>query len=50
LADAAKKPRVAFASVIKPVILGLEADQHPGRFPVAGDDDLLAFGFAQKPG
>jgi hypothetical protein len=43
---AAQQARVVFEAVIEPVILGPEADQHPGRFPVAGDDDLLAF--AQK--
>jgi hypothetical protein len=30
-------------------VLGPKADQQSGRFPVAGDDELLAFGFAQKP-
>ena len=30
-------------------ILGPEADPHPSRFPVAGDDDFLVFRFVQKP-
>jgi len=42
-------PWVACEPVIKPIIVGSEADQHPGRLSVAGDDDLLALGFAQKP-
>lgn len=48
LLDAAQEARVAFELVVEPVILGPEAYQHPGRFSVAGDDNLLAFGFAQK--
>jgi len=47
--DAAQKAPVVFEPVVEPVVLGREADEHSGRFPVAGDDDLLAFGFAQKP-
>ena len=47
--DAAQKARVIFELVVEPVILGPEADKQSGRFPVAGDDDLLVFGFAQKP-
>ena len=46
LLDAAQKPWVVFEPIIEPVILGREADQQSGRFSVAGDDDLLAFGFA----
>ena len=49
LFDAAQKPRVVFEPIIKPIIAGSEADQHPGRFPVPGDDDFFALGFAQKP-
>ncbi len=48
LVDAAKKPLVVFESVIEPVVLGPEADQHPGSFPVPGDDNLLFFCLAQK--
>src|SRR5262249_17340472 len=47
--DAAPEPRVVFELIIDPVILGSEADQQSGRFPVAGDNDLLGFGFVQKP-
>jgi hypothetical protein len=49
LFDAAQKARIIFELIIEPIILGREADQQSGRFPVAGDDDLLSFGFAQKP-
>jgi hypothetical protein len=47
--DVAQKARVVFEPTIEPIILGPEADQQSGRFPIAGDDDSLAFGFAQKP-
>ena len=47
--DAAQKARVVFEPIIEPVTLGPEADHHPGRLSIAGDDDLLAVGFAQKP-
>jgi thiamine pyrophosphate-dependent acetolactate synthase large subunit-like protein len=47
--DAAQKTRVTFELVIQPIALSPEADQRSGRLPVAGDDNLLAFGFAQKP-
>jgi hypothetical protein len=49
LVDAAKKPRIVFASVIDPIILGPEADQYPGQFSVADNYDLLIFSFTQKP-
>src|SRR4029077_19677327 len=49
LFDAAHEARVVFELIIEPIIVRRQADQHPDRFPVAGDDDLLAFGFAQKP-
>jgi len=45
LFDAAQEARVVFELMVEPVILGREADQQSGRFSVAGDDDLLAFGF-----
>jgi len=47
--DAAHKARVIFELIIKPVILGREADQQSGWFSIAGDDNLLGFRFAQKP-
>ena len=50
LFDAAQKARVVFELVVEPVILGRETHQHSGRLAAAGDDDFLAFGFAQKPG
>jgi hypothetical protein len=49
LFDAAQEPRIIFEPVIKPAILGCEADQQSGRFSIAGDDDPFAFSFAQKP-
>ena len=49
LFDAAQQARVVFEPIIEPVILGPEADQHADQFPVRGNDDLLAFGFARKP-
>ena len=48
--DAAQKPRVIFELIVEPVILGREPDQQSGRFSLAGNDDLLTLGFAQKPG
>jgi hypothetical protein len=50
LLDAAQKPRVIFELIVEPFILRRETYQHTGWFAVAGNDDLLAFGFAQKPG
>jgi hypothetical protein len=47
--DAAQKAWVVFEPIVEPIILGPEAYQHPGRFAVPGDNDLLALGFAQKP-
>ena len=38
-----------FELIVKPINLGGETHQHSGRLAVADDDDLLAFGFAQKP-
>jgi len=46
LLDAAQKPWVVFEPITEPVIVRRQADQDPGRFSVAGDDDLLPFGFA----
>ncbi len=46
LFDAAQEARVVFELMVEPVILGREADQQSGRFSVAGDHDLLPFGFA----
>jgi|SRR5690349_3439769 len=47
--DAAQKARVVFGLVIEPVVLRRDADQHSGRFSIAGNDDLLTLGFVQKP-
>jgi hypothetical protein len=47
--DAAQKARVVFELMAEPVILGSEADQHSGRFSIAGNDDLLTLGFVRKP-
>jgi hypothetical protein len=44
-----REARFVFELVVEPVSPGFEAHQHPSRFAVARDDDLLAFGFAQKP-
>jgi hypothetical protein len=49
LFDAAQKARVVFDLIVQPVILRREADQQSGWFSVAGNYDLLALGFAQKP-
>ena len=49
LLDAAQEARVVFEPMIEPVILGPETYRHSGGSAVSGDDDLLAFGFAQKP-
>ena len=45
LLDAAQKARVVFELMIGPIFLGREADQHPDRSSVAGNNDLLGFGF-----
>jgi len=37
-----------FELIIKPIIFGCEADQHPG-FSAAADDNLLVFRLTQKP-
>lgn len=36
--------------IVKPVLLGLEADQDAGRLPVPRDEDLLGLGQAQESG
>ena len=43
-------PSEVLLAMARPIILGPEAAQHPGRFSVACDDDLFVFGFAEKPG
>jgi hypothetical protein len=48
-APSTQKTSVVFEPIIEPVILGPEADQHPGRLSVASNDGLLVFGFMQKP-
>jgi len=48
--DVASEARVVFKPIVERVFLGREADQQSGRLPIAGNDDLPAGGFAQKPG
>jgi hypothetical protein len=50
LLDAAQEARIVFDLIVAPVILGREADQQSGRFSIAGNDDLLVLGLAQKLG
>ena len=38
--DTVKERRVVLEAVVEPVVPGLEANQHAGRFPVPGNDDL----------
>jgi hypothetical protein len=44
-----QKPRVAFQLIVEPIFLRREADEHTSRLSIAGDDDLVAVRFAQKP-
>jgi hypothetical protein len=46
--DPCKESRIVFQPVIEPVVLRTEADQHTGGLAVAGNDDLLILGLAQK--
>ena len=39
--DSSLKPWVVLETVIEPVVFGRESDQHPGRLPMTGNDDLL---------
>ena len=48
--DAASEARIVFELIVEPVIFGREAYQQSGWFSVAGNDNLLGFGFVQKPG
>jgi hypothetical protein len=50
LLNPAQEAWIVFELIIKPIVLGREADQQSGWFTVAGNNDLLALGFAQKPG
>src|SRR5215472_9742872 len=45
--DPLQETWVVFQLIIEPVVFGLEADQHSGRLPVAGDDDLALSSLAQ---
>ena len=38
---------VMFEAVFEPVLFRFEADQHPGRFAMARDDDLLPLRLAK---
>jgi hypothetical protein len=49
LLDAMQEPRVVFELAVEPIILGGEAYQHSSWFPVAGYNDCVSLGFAQKP-
>ena len=50
LLDPAQKPGIVFESIVKPVFLRFETDQHSGRLAVVRDDDLLRLGLAKMPG
>lgn len=43
-----QKARIVLQAILDPVVPGGEADRRADGFATAGDDDLLAFGFAQK--
>jgi hypothetical protein len=48
--DSPQELRVVLESVLKPVVLRPEPDEHTCGTPVAGDDDLLASSQPQVPG
>jgi hypothetical protein len=36
-------------SIVEPVVLTLEPDQHAGRFPMPGDQGLFGFSKTEEP-
>src|SRR6266568_4955316 len=48
LVDSAQKARVVCKTILEPVVLRLETDQHPRRSAMAGNDDLLPLSLAKK--
>jgi hypothetical protein len=48
LLDTLYKPWIVFKSVVEPVVLRLESDQHASGFAVACDNDILCLGFPKK--
>jgi hypothetical protein len=50
LFDTAEEARIAFETIVKPVVFRLEADKDTGGFAMARDDDLPLFGLPQKTG
>ena len=48
LGYASEKLRIVLQTIVEPIVLGLEANQHTGRLSVPRDQDLLGLGQAQK--
>src|SRR3990167_7382924 len=48
LLDALHKPRVVFKSVVKPVVLRFESNEHARRLAMPCDDDIVSFGLPKK--
>jgi hypothetical protein len=48
--DPGQESRVVFQTVIKPVVFGFEANEHPGRSAVPGDEHFFLFGGPKKAG